>query len=490
LSTSANDQPGSLNPEDGSYIISALIKTGEPAKIRLAKNLLDNFLYENEKYGYPISTNRGWALTRSQNNVIVTNIWEYFEATKNYSWLEKTGTPNAQKIIKYWNTRIGVVKLNGDEGDDEEAGKIVEGHRWIAHGVGPREEVWDNEKNPNPYYFNILYKLAKLALTPDPKRTEYAKSFDYNRVVDVANETDLENWKKENSLKAVKVKDIDLGTAKAYILSGKWSGSKKDEPVIELDGIFYTLTPKYFSNDRAAVTSGFSPSDIYGPFGAFVDEFIDTAHNIQLYRANMDLAKMYDVLAKRFDKIDKNKAKTFRENVELYTSEAKEDKAMIMEFLKNKDSDMFFNYNYHLHKERTIYPVASGAYAIWGSLFDITKPDEIKMLMKIADYMSQTLEGPNGYYASGVNTGLLWDKPNVSAVQQGMIIDGLRRYAKLLAEKGKMAESKKLTEVADRVALKYLGFMLEKGKTIKKTAIIAAIFDLYSGLSDPKLLER
>lgn len=475
-----NDRPGEMVLKDTSYIISALLRKNSQASRELARNLIDNFIYEMDHYGYPTGSNRGYALTRSQNNIFPTNVWEYYKSTNNHIWLENVGIPHAVKTVEYWKTRIGAISLDEDD--------TMEGYRWISHGIGPREEKWGSPVKPDPYYYKILYNLVHLAMIPNPARTDYAKGFDFNRVIRISNNNDMENWKKAKALNTVDLGngDPDLITLKekTFVLSAEASDSKRDEPAIKLGNIIYTLTPRYYQNDRTAVASGFNPSHLYGPFNAFVDEFIDTAHNIQLYKAHKDIAKMYRALAKHYENRNSRKANDVRENVELYESLAAEIKEMLFKFLWDKDRGAFFNYSYHSHTKRTSYPSASTGYAIWAELFDIEKPEEKKMLMKLIDFMTNKLEGPEGFYISGIETGLSWDKPNVSGIQQGMIVAGLKKYAVIFKEKGMNEESKKFSEIAQRISKKYFDAQLKKGKEIKETATMAAVSDLYKYFSE------
>lgn len=498
-----------LYPHDSSYIISALIRTGKPQNIDLARNLLDNFFFEIEKFGYPLNGNRGYYLTRSQNNVIPANIWEYFEATRDYAWMENKGLPNAVNILEYWDTRMGVINLGNEDDEDDED---MEGHRWFATGTGPCKEVWESRGAHQSFYFRVLYELVKLGLTPDPKRPAYAQGFDYNRVVHTASNVQSDQWKKKEALKPINIKFDEPEITKelaghTYILSGKVSASGKDGPAIELNGVFYALTPKYYFNDRASRASGYDTCHLYGPFNSFVDQFVDAAHNAQIFRANADVARMYDVLARRYQNIDTKKHNDYREKFDLYKFKADTLKDLILKYLWNEKLGMIFNYNNHTHTQRAVYPFTSSAYAIWAELFDVEMDKEKNMLMQTVDYLSKNLEGPAGYYASGVETGLHWDKPYVWPIQQGMIVHGLRKYAGIFNQKGMKNESEKLKIVADRIALKYLSanfadWVESKGKEIKEkvgpgkeklitgyatganyTWNLAAVWDLYAGLT-------
>lgn len=406
-------------PYEGSYKISELIESAQPENIGLAKKLLDDI--------YP--------LFKSKNNIIPTNIREYFEATKNYSWAENTGIPNAIKIIDYWTLRAGGIAL-GTEDED------TIGYRWYAEGIGPREEVWN--KDNRSYYFEALYRLTKLALTSDPKRPDSAKAFDYNRVVDVASKTKVELWEDHKALTPVDVEFSDHEIKKAlgsntYILSKELSATKKDEPAIKLGGVFYTLTPKYYENDRAYQVSTYTGTALYGPEGAFVDEFVDMAHNFELFRANMDIALMYDTLAKKYENRDKKKHDDYREEYDLYKSEADAVKDTIFKYLWNEDLGTFFNYSNHTDGQRTCYPFITAGLAAWAEIFDVGNEKELNMLMRLADYLEKNFKA----------AGSIENIP----IARGLTARGLEDYAKKLELMDKKNEGKALTKAVDSIKL-------------------------------------
>lgn len=451
VSNTAAPNDYEFHPQTGSSAISYLIASGNKT---LAKGIIDSFIFEIEKMGYPVYKNRGRFLSQSENNFIVTNFEEYFEATKDFSWLEKQAIPAAEKIIEYWNTRIGTVPLGTEEED-------LTGHRWFTSGAGPIEDVWGTGPIPDTYYYKVLYSLTKLALTPDPLRLKHTKGFDYNRVIRVASKSTVDIWESKKGLKPVTIEFDDARISKdlagnTYILSAGASATKKDEPVIKLNNVYYSLTPTYFSNDRSARVSGYFPSYLYGPWNAFTDEYIDAALNLELYRANVDLAKMYAALSTYYKNIDKKKAKTFEEMIEVYNFEAGQIKEVIFKYLLDNKTGMVFNYNTHTHLKATYYPFAGGAYALWARLFDLDNDIEIKMLVNMANYLAETLESPSGILGSGVETGLRWDKPRVHPAQQTLIVRGLKDYAAMCHKKGLAKEANKLEQMANRIALKFL----------------------------------
>ncbi len=476
-----------LYPHDASYIISVLLKTGEPDKIKIARDMLDNFAYEVKVFGYPLNGNRGYYITRSQTNNIPTNVLEYYRATGDIKWLEETGLPMAVSIYKYWTNKEAEVNLDG-----------FKAYRWIAHGKGPCKEVWESHEAHNQYYFKVLSELVKYSQLPDAMRPKYARGFDYSKVIREIPRSEVERLLQSGDLRAENIKDLKV---KCYVLNREVTSSGKDEPVIEVNGRYYTFTQEYYKNDRAGRVSGYDSNHLYGPFNAFTGEFIPVAHNVQLYKHAKDIATMYRILAERTGKQE------YIEASKQWEVEASQLKRTILELLWDDQRGMLFELHIPSRKLRTEYPFASSCYALWAGVFDVNVPEEKEKLLKLVDFMTSNLEGPNGIYASAIETGLHWDKPYCWPIHQGMIVKGLREYAKRLEETGDLQNAEKLRSIADRIAVKYLNanyrsWLKSKGSAIGEkvgpeiehiftgylngsnyTWNLAAVWDLYSDLS-------
>ena len=485
-------------PHDSSYVVSALIrhaqKSGVDAEVSqmylgMARDMLDNFWYETQEFGFPLNGNRGYYLTRSQTNNIPTNVWEYYEATQDDEWLEDVGLPMATALDEYWNSADGQVEFTNADGE------IVTGNRWIAHGEGPCQEVWESHGTHKAYYFRVLDELVNYAQTPDGDHPEFAQGFDYDQVIQQFSAEQINEWKESDLIEEVSVDGGEGMEGRMFIVDSSQTASGKDEPIImKEDGTYYTFTPSFYTSDRAARVSGYDNNHLYGPFNAFTSDFIPAAHNIQLYSNATSIAEMQDALGNENEAINWNET-------------ANERKELIMETMWNEEEGMIFDYNAVTGEQRTEYPFASSCYAIWAGLFDVSNDTEREQLMDMVNYMEDNLEGPNGLYASGVDTGMHWDAPFSWPIQQGMVVDGLRDYTAQLEATGFTDEASHLTDTADRIALKYLKvnyrhWVASQGEEIQEkvgpdagvftgyengdnyTWNLAAVWDLYDGLTD------
>jgi alpha,alpha-trehalase len=86
---------------DSYFIQVGLLRDGE---IDLAKNMIDNFLYEIDKYGMILNANRSYYLTRSQPPFLTEMILGVYNQTHDKTWLAKT-IPAIEKYYRLWTTQ-------------------------------------------------------------------------------------------------------------------------------------------------------------------------------------------------------------------------------------------------------------------------------------------------------------------------------------------------------------------------------------------------
>jgi len=485
-------------PHDNSYVLSALIRHAKKVKetdsklakkyLVMARDMLKDFAYETKEFGYPTNGNRGYYLTRSQTNNLAANVWEYFQATGDKKWLKEIGLPMAKAIDRYWTGhKDGRVEATVD-------GKKKVGYRWISHGVGPCKEVWESHGVHKAYYFRALDDIVELKDKKDADRPSYARGFDYSRVVTKIDAQTIATFVADGKIRAVNVDGAKGMENRMFVLDGSATKSGKDEPVIKVGNYFYTFTPEFYRSDRSQRVSGFDSNHMFGPYNAFTSDFMAAAHNIQLFRQAADISKMHSTLG------DKKQAAVWRKA-------AAKRKGTVLTTMWNKKEGMIFDYDTVQKRQRTEYPFAASAYAIWAGLFDASDKGDRAKLMQMVSFLENRMEGGNGIYASGVNTGLHWDRPRVWPIHNGMIVAGLREYAASMEGVGAKAEAAKLVETADRIAIKYLKANYRDWKRSRGTEImenvgpdkgvytgyemqanyiwnLAASWDLYDGLTE------
>ena len=438
-----------IYPHDTSEVIWTLLELLKINKLespnyylKVIQDQLENFHFQIKALGFPLNGNKGFYITRSQTNNIPSNVLDYYLATEDIDWLKNTGLPMAESIFKYWTSPPAEIET-----------KHGTGYRWIAHGDGACHEVIDSHKEHNFYYFKVLKTLVEYLNTFDFFRPSYAKGFDYKRVAEIIPDNRIKN------LDLVKENEIEQSKNIEYFYAN-------NEPIIKYNNKFYKLSDFYYRNDRASRGSGYDTNHLYGPFNAFAYDFIPADHNILLYKHAKDIEKMYAILGN-----------TKKEKE--YQRKASNIKEMIMKVLWDKRSKMFYEYNAKNKTLRTNYAFASSAYALWATIFDVNDTHEKEQLIHLVKFLKKNLEGPNGIYASNIETGLHWDKPYTWPIQQGFIVGGLRAYAKNLQDIEDYKNSKDLTEFADRISIKYLlanysDWLKSKGKSIGEKVISKA----------------
>ena len=102
-------------------------------KIELARNMVDNFLYEIENYGKILNANRSYYLTRSQPPFLTQMILAVHKRTQDTDWLRKA-MPAVENYYRYWTTGAHLVEATGLS-------------RYYDSGVGPAPEVVADERD-------------------------------------------------------------------------------------------------------------------------------------------------------------------------------------------------------------------------------------------------------------------------------------------------------------------------------------------------------
>ncbi|WP_404783481.1 trehalase family glycosidase [Altericista sp. CCNU0014] len=115
---------------DSYFIQLGLLQDGELA---LAKNMVEQLLYEVEHYGTILNANRTYMLSRSQPPVLTLMILALFERTQDEAWLQST-LPAAERYYYYWTVPPHLNQSTGLS-------------RYFALGEGPSPEVLASEQD-------------------------------------------------------------------------------------------------------------------------------------------------------------------------------------------------------------------------------------------------------------------------------------------------------------------------------------------------------
>jgi alpha,alpha-trehalase len=115
---------------DSYFIQVGLLRDGE---VELAKNMVDNFLYQIENYGKVLNANRTYYLSRSQPPFLTQMILGVFRKTRDINWL-RNSVPQIEKYYQFWTSEPHLTKETGLS-------------RYYDFGNGPAPEVISDERD-------------------------------------------------------------------------------------------------------------------------------------------------------------------------------------------------------------------------------------------------------------------------------------------------------------------------------------------------------
>ena len=115
---------------DSYFIQVGLLRDGET---ELAKNMIDNFLYQVENYGKVLNANRTYYLTRSQPPFLTQMILGVYRKTNDVNWLKST-VPAIEKYYRFWTSEPHLTAQTGLS-------------RYYDFGEGPAPEVISDERD-------------------------------------------------------------------------------------------------------------------------------------------------------------------------------------------------------------------------------------------------------------------------------------------------------------------------------------------------------
>lgn len=132
----------------------------------LAKNMVDNFLYQIDHYGKILNANRTYYLTRSQPPFLTQMILNVRRHNPDREWLRRT-VPAIEKYYRFWNAEPHLVEQTGLA-------------RYYSLGQGPAAEVVSDERDAEgrTHYDRVkeYYRTHEI--------TDYDVSLYYNRAKD------------------------------------------------------------------------------------------------------------------------------------------------------------------------------------------------------------------------------------------------------------------------------------------------------------------
>ena len=148
---------------DSYFILVGLLRDGE---VQLARDMVQNFLYEIDHYGMVLNANRTYFLSRSQPPFLTRMILGVFAQTKDRDWLQST-LPAIERYYTFWTSPPHLIPELGLS-------------RYFDLGSGPAPEVISDERDAagRTHYDRVreYYKTHEV--------TDYDISLYYDRKTD------------------------------------------------------------------------------------------------------------------------------------------------------------------------------------------------------------------------------------------------------------------------------------------------------------------
>ena len=226
---------------DSYFIIVGLLEDGE---LDYSRGIIENFFYEIENYGAVLNANRAYYLTRSQPPFLTSMIMAQYAADKKAGKADKKWLTKAYEYaIRDHDLWTKPPKLAGDTGLA----------RYFDVGEGPVPDIADHPE----YYAAIADWLLK--------HPEEEAKYDYIAPT------------------------LEKGIGPELMVPLCDNKACPNAHAVK-------LTADFYQGDRAMRESGYDPSFRWGPFDGSTQHFAPICLNSLLYKAEMDIAQMAEIL--------------------------------------------------------------------------------------------------------------------------------------------------------------------------------------------------
>jgi alpha,alpha-trehalase len=331
----------------------------------LAKDMVDNFMFEIEHYGAVLNANRTYYLTRSQPPFFTSMVRAVYENPASFpatsagreeahAWLEHAYTL-AEKDYSTW-TR-----------PEHLAGSTTLA-RYYDYGVGPVPEMADD----STYYPDVIRWMVA-----HPKETGPGYL--------------VKGSEEPGGAEAERLAQTSCDVRTSRVCERAWAGG-------------YRLSSEFYKSDRAMRESGFDPAFRWGPFDESTIHFAPVCLNSLLYRYERDLEHFAHLLGRPEDAMK-------------WDRRAKARDAAIQRYLWDAKEGVFEDYDFY-HARKSTYAYISSLYPLWAGV--ATREEAQQMVAKL-----NLFERPGGLSMSNFNSGLQWDEPFGWAPTNWIAIDGL-----------------------------------------------------------------
>lgn len=275
-------------------------------RIEMAKNMVDNALFEVEYYGGVLNANRTYYLTRSQPPFLTAMMVAVLDDAKAF--------PSADARLQ-WLTHAYPLAVRNYEiwtRPEHRAGDTGLA-RYYDLGNGPVLEAKDSE------YYKGVIRWLRAHPSQDPGYL-------------------LKASEHPDDAEAAKLKDSSCDVHASKVCEGAW-----------VDG--YRLTADYYHGDRAMRESGFDTNAHFGPFGGSTHHYADVSLNSLLYRYELDLHDLAMQLGKPAD-------------AERWARAAEKRRQAMDRYLWRPDAGIYRDYDFVAGKPSP-YPYVTTFYPLW-----------------------------------------------------------------------------------------------------------------------------
>ncbi len=347
---------------DSHFIIVGLLRDG---RLDLARDMVNNFLFEVEHYGAVLNANRTYYLTRSQPPFLTSMILGVYAAQKaagheDRAWLTKAYRL-ATKDHSLWDAEPHLAGSTGLS-------------RYFDFGDGPAPESVQDETGH--YREVVAYFLAH----PEQDR---------NLLVRKA---------------PGQTSPLTVGSTYSLQVCDLVRTMAKPECTVAAD---VALSSDFYKGDRSMRESGYDISFRFGPYGAGTHHFAPVCLNSLLYKSERDLEQISSILGRK-------------EDAEQWKKRAEERKANIQKYLWNSQRGLFVDYDF-VQQAQSSYDYVTTFFPLWAGL---ATPEQAQALV---EHLA-TFEQPGGLVMSPRESGGQWDFPYAWAPNQLIADEGLRKY--------------------------------------------------------------
>jgi alpha,alpha-trehalase len=331
----------------------------------LAKDIVDNFLFEVEHYGSVLNANRTYYLTRSQPPFLTSMIRAVYEDGASFA-----PTPAGRAAADAWLAQAYAIaeKDHSTWMRPEHKAGTTGLARYYDYGSGPVPEMGDADS----YYPDVIRSLAE---HPSPAGNAFL----------------VKGPEHPDAAEAARLKLTSCDVSASAVCMRAWYGG-------------YRLTRDFYEGDRAMRESGFDTSDRFGPFSGATHHYAPVGLNSLLYRYERDLAHFAHLLGKPQDAQHWDRLANARANA-------------MQRYLWRAKDGVFADYDFY-HARTSDYAFITSLYPLWAGVSTREEANQMEARLSL-------FERPGGLSTSNTNTGLQWDEPYGWAPTNWLAVAGL-----------------------------------------------------------------